>query len=284
MFAKRLLPAFFCAIVIYRTIVKRTLSGVPAHVEKTILWLGGFFFGALSNYTFDWIPISRLTAHDLTQQPGALMALAIILIILAMVIAGQVYFFWLEGRLPRYLALYGLFILGILFCLAIPGVSLRLHHYILGLLLLPGTSLQTRPSLLYQGILLGLFVNGIARWDFDSILQTADALRADGKFESALPKLLQPTISRTAEELIAIFPWIEPPMGMDGISVLVNDVERMRTFFHDGIKPNVRSFKWVRPVGVELNEYIRFAYVVGGKALDYTKAGTLFRNGTWTMQ
>jgi hypothetical protein len=284
MFAKRLLPAFFCAIAIYRTIVKHTLSGLSAHVEKTILWLGGFYFGALSNYTFDWIPISRLTAHDLKQQPGALMALAIILVTLFMVIAGQVYFFWLERRLLQYLALYGLFILGILFCLAIPGVTLRLHHYILALLLLPGTRLQTRLSLLYQGILLGLFVNGIARWDFDSILQTTDALRADGKFESAIPELLQPTISRTTEELIAVFAWVEPPTRMDAISVLINDVERARIFLSDSVQPNTGSFKWVRPIGSELHEYIRFAYMLGGRTLDYTKAGTLLGNGTWIMQ
>jgi len=283
MFAKRLLPAFFCAIAIYRTTVKPTLSGVTAHIEKTVLWLGGFFIGALSNYTFDWIPISRLTAHDLKQQPGAILALAVILVILVMIITGQVYFFWTEGRLIRFLSLYGLFLLGILFCLAIPGVSLRLHHYILGLVLLPGTSLQTRPSLLYQGILLGLFVNGIARWDFDSVLQTTDALRADGKFESAIPRLLSPAISRTADQLIAVFSWTEPPTGMDGISVIVNDVERARIFLNDGVKPNVSSFEWARPVGIELNEYIRFAFVVGGRALDYTKAGTLFRNGTWNM-
>ena len=284
MFAKRLLPALFCAIFIYRTTVKPTLSGVTAHVEKTVFWLGGFFFGALSNYTFDWIPISRLTAHDLKQQPGAIMALFIILAILVMIIAGQVYFFWIEGRLLWYLRLYGLFVLGILFCLAIPGVSLRLHHYILGLVLLPGTNLQTRPSLLFQGILLGLFVNGIARWDFDSILQTTDALRADGKFESAIPKPLSPVISRTADGLTAVFEWMDPPTSMDGLSVLVNDVERSRIFFSDGAKSNIDNFEWARPVGIDLNEYIRFAYVVGGRALDYTNAGTLFRNGTWSMQ
>ncbi|KAF2242888.1 hypothetical protein BU26DRAFT_543618 [Trematosphaeria pertusa] len=285
MFAKRLLPAFFCAVVIYWTTVKRTLSGLTAQVEKTVLWLGGFFFGAMSNYTFDWIPISRLTGHDLEQQPGAKIALSIILIILIAVIAGQVYYFWLEGRLLQYLALYGLFIVGILISLAIPGVNLRIHHYILALLLLPGTSLQTRPSLLYQGILLGLFVNGIARWDFDSILQTTEALRGDGQFESVVPKILEPAISFTAGNVIATFSWVSPPADVAGISVLVNDVERDRAFFGDGIDGDVKSFEWTRPIGMQLNEYLRFAWVTNGRAvLDYTKAGTLFANGTWTME
>jgi hypothetical protein len=279
-FAKRLLPALFCAVIIYRTTVKRTLYSLTAHVEKTVLWLGGFYFGALSNYTFDWIPIQRLTAHDLEQQPGAKVALAMILVVLVAIIAGQIYYFWLEGRLLRYLALYGLFVFGILVCLTIPGVSLRIHHYIIGLLLLPGTSMQTRPSLVYQGILLGLFVNGIARWDFDSVLQTTADLRGDGKFQSALPELLEPMISSTAQGLVARFQWDTPPLTLDGISILVNDVERARKFFSDGVGDSA-SFDWTRAVDESLNEYFRFGYVRGGRALDYTAAGTLFGNGTW---
>jgi hypothetical protein len=105
MFAKRLLPAMFVTVVVYSTTIKRTLNGLTAYVEKALFWLGGFWIGALSNYTFDWIPISRLTAHDLEQQPGAKLALAMIILILAVIIVGQVYYFWLEGRLLRYLGL-----------------------------------------------------------------------------------------------------------------------------------------------------------------------------------
>ncbi|KAF2465915.1 uncharacterized protein BDR25DRAFT_360079 [Lindgomyces ingoldianus] len=281
MFAKRFLPAFFCAVVLYWTVVKRTLSGLEAQFEKTVFWLGGFWFGALSNYTFDWIPISRLTAHDLEQQPGAKVALAVILIILVCIIAQQIYYFWLERRLLRYLALYGLFILVILICLVIPGVLLRIHHYILALLLLPGTSVQTRPSLLYQGILLGLFVNGIARWDFDSILQTADVLRGDGSFDSVLPSLMQPLIFQDGESFTASFSWEIPPVGVHGISVLVNDVERDRAFFTD---EGVHSFVWTRSNGLDLPEYFRLGYIKEGRALDYTKVGTLFANGTWGIE
>ncbi|PSN63570.1 hypothetical protein BS50DRAFT_557629 [Corynespora cassiicola Philippines] len=282
MFAKRLLPALFCAVIIYRTTVRRTLQGLTAQFEKTFLWLGGFWFGALSNYTFDWIPIQRLTAHDLEQQPGAKLALALILVVLFLIIIGQVYFFWLEGRLLRYLGLYGLFLLGIAVCLMIPDVSLRIHHYIIGLLLLPGTSMQTRPSLVYQGILLGLFINGVARWDFDSILQTEAALREDGKFNSILPFIPEPTISFTAGNVVATFSWGTPPPNVDGISVLVNDVERDRAFFDDGVGSKF-GFQWTRSIEMELKEYLRFAYVRDGKTLDYTKPGTLFGNGTWVM-
>jgi hypothetical protein len=280
MFAKRLLPAFFVAIILWLWVVKRTLTGLEAQCEKTLFWLGGFWFGALSNYTFDWIPISRLTAHDLEQQPGAKVALAVLIILLAVIIAGQVYYFWLEGRLIRYLSLYALFLLGILLFLVIPGVNLRIHHYIIALLLLPGTSLQTRPSLFYQGILLGLFVNGIARWDFDSILQTTEALRGDGKLNLAVPRVLEPSITTLASNLTASFLYTLP-QTIDGLSVIVNDVERMRLFYDDRAERDL-AFAWTRPSDSHLTEYFRFAYVKGGRTFDYSKAGTLFGNGTWT--
>lgn len=279
-FARRLLPAFFVAVIIWMAVVKRTLSGLEAPIEKTILWLGGFWISALSNYTFDWIPISRLTGHDLEQQPGAKVALAVIVTVIALIALGQIYYFWLEARLLKYLGLYGLFIFGILFCLAIPGVNLRIHHYIIGLLLLPGTSMQTRPSLLYQGILLGLFVNGIARWDFDSVLQTTAALREDGKFNSVVPAILEPFIEFSPEKgLIASFSWKHLPDGIDGISVLVNDVERYRKFLDE--KPSGDMFQWGRSPGDAMNDYFRFAFIQNGRTLDYSKAGTLMGNGTW---
>ena len=285
MFAKRLLPALFCAVVIYHTSVKRTLRDLTAQIEKTTLWLGGLWLGALSNYTLDWIPLSRLTAHDLSHQPGAKLALATILVLLVLIIAGQIVFFWLEGRLPRYLALYAGLVLSILLLVTIPGVNLRIHHYILALLLLPGTSMQTRPSLLYQGLLLGLFANGVARWDFDSILQTTAALRADGAFESAVPAVLAPVVeaARDGANVSATFRWAVPPASMDGISVLINDVERDRAFFDDEGVPG--EFVWTRGRGWDegVNEYFRFAYLRGGRALDYTAPGTWWGNGSWSM-
>jgi hypothetical protein len=284
MFAKRLLPAFFVAIVIYRTIIKQTLSGLTAHFEKALFWLGGFWFGALSNYTFDWIPISRLTAHDLQQQPGAKLALAIIILILLCVIIGQAYCFWLEGRLLRYLGLYGIFISAILFCLLIPGVNLRIHHYILALLLLPGTSLQTRSSLLYQGILLGLFVNGVARWDFDSVLQTSEALRADGMLNSIVPVSLSPVINAGAEGLALTLTWAPPPTLMDGISIMVNDVERSRIWLNEEDASVDKEFRWTRSPDSHANEYFRWAYLKDGRTLDYSNAGILFGNGTWNSE
>jgi hypothetical protein len=284
----RFLPAAFIGWVMYDKMgVRRTLQGLTAQIEKTVLWLGAAWVGALTNYTLDFIPIQRLTPHDLYQQPGARAALAIIILLLACIAASQVWFFRHEARLLRYLKLYALLGLALLICLALPNLNLRIHHYILALLLLPGTSLQIRPALLYQGLLVGLFVNGIARWGFDPLLQTDYALLADAPTDSALPVIVQPPLI-TANASIT-FSWQAPPMGYDGISVLVNDVERFRTYFLDGVDGDgggseVSNVTWVRELGVHSNEYFRFAWMKGNSRGDYTRAGTWDASGSvWTQ-
>ncbi|TEA22259.1 Uncharacterized protein C8034_v006767 [Colletotrichum sidae] len=278
----KFLPAMFCAWVMYDKIgIRRTLSGLTAQIEKSILWLGGCWVGALTNYTFRGIPIQRLNAHDLQQQPGAKAALAIIIIVLFAIIVKQVWYFRQEGRLLNHLKLYLLFLGGIVVCLVLPDLSLRIHHYILALLLLPGTSMQTRPSLLYQGLLVGLFINGIARWGFDAVLQTPAALQGDAQHGSALPSILPPVIDIGQALWTVNFTWNVPAGARyDGISVLVNDVERFRTYFDDGPVSST-SFLWTRDSSLGLNEYFRFGYMEGSTSYDFTKAGIWNDEGRW---
>ncbi|KAK7743450.1 hypothetical protein SLS53_003984 [Cytospora paraplurivora] len=280
--AGRLLPALFCAFILYKTVVRETLSRMEAPVEQAVLWLGSFWFGALANVTFERLPISRLTTHDLEQQPGAKLALAIIITVLAFIVVQQAYCFWLEGRFVRYLCLYAVFITGILLCILTPGLEFRLHHYVLALLLLPGTSLQTRSSLLYQGLLLGLFVNGIARWGFASILETSASLRDDGAFGSLIPSFNASVVEFGSAVANISFNWALPPAAadIDGISILINDVERHRSFFADHT-PSVDTFTWSRKADLSLPEYFRFGFFKDGIALDYSGAGTWHGNGTW---
>jgi hypothetical protein len=278
----KFLPAAFCAFVIYRYMgVRRALSGLTAQIEKTILWLGGCWVGALSNYTFEFIPIQRLNAHDLNQQPGAKLALAIIIILLVVIVVKQVFYFRLEGRLIHYLGIYGIFVLAILISLFLPGLSLRIHHYVLGLLLLPGTNLQTRPALLYQGVLIGLFINGIARWGFDSVLQTPGALQGDAQHNSLLPKIIEPIINLGKNTSTISFSWLTPPEPFDGISVLVNDVERFRGYTDEGFGSD-KHFIWSKDPSIAEPEYFRFGYMQGPRSWDYTKAGIWRADGTWT--
>ena len=278
----KFLPATFCAVVIYKYMgVRRTLRGLTAQVEKTVLWLGGCWVGGLNNYTLDWIPIQRLNAHDLHQQPGAMTALIIIILILVVIIVFQIWYFRQEGRLIRYLSIYGILVAAILISLTLPGLDLRIHHYVLALLLLPGTSMQTRPSLFYQGLLVGLFINGIARWGFDSVLQTPGELQGDAQHNSALPSIATPNITLGGAKSTISFSWPPPPSPFDGISVLVNDVERFRGYTDEDLSLN-DTFVWKRKESEELPYYFRFAYLQGSAVWDYTKAGTWEKNGSWS--
>lgn len=278
----KFLPAMFCGFVIYRYMgVRRALTGLTAQIDKTILWLGGCWIGSLTNYTFDWIPIQRLNKHDLDQQPGAKLALAIIIIVLVTIVVKQVFYFQREGRLIRYLGIYGTFVGAILISLTLPKLNLRIHHYILALLLLPGTSMQTRPALLYQGILLGFFINGIARWGFDPVLQTSGALQGDAQHQSRLPKIPPPDITIGQAVSSIKFSWLPPPEPFNGISVLVNDVERFRSYTDEGFG-SANTFIWTKDPSIDEPEYFRFAYMEDTQSWDYTKAGIWNGNGSWT--
>lgn len=273
-----LLPALFIAMVIYKLYVRRTLEGLTAQFEKTILWLGPCWVATLADYTFELIPLQRLTGHDIRQEPGALASLVIIVLVIFFVFIGQAWAFRREGRLLRYLCLY----IGLGTCIgllaAIPNEELRIHHYILAILLLPGTSVQTRPSLVYQGILVGLFINGVAKWGFDAILQTAEELQGDALLGTVIPSIT--ALSETASNITFI--WNGVPSGYAGTSILVNDVERYRDYNSSQAE---RSFTWPRTIEGE-PEYFRFAYFAlsaayGLETGDYTKAGTWYANGTW---
>jgi hypothetical protein len=252
----RFLPGAFVGFVLYYFCVRHTLKNLDAHWDKTVLWLGGCWVGALNTDTFDRIPISRLTPHDIQQQPGAVTALIIVVGSLIAIAFGQAHCFRREGRFFPTISIYGILVAVVLILVAVPNMNLRIHHYILSLLFLPGTTMQTRPSLLYSGILIGLFINGIARWGFDSILQTPGALLDGAKLGTVPPKIYPPSMT-DANNLVFSFPDLEP--HADGLSVLVNDVERFQVFRpKDG--QHLPDFTWSRTYPNEL-EYFRFGFV-----------------------
>lgn len=52
---------------------------------------------------------------------------------------------------------------------------------------MPGTAFITRPSALFQGFLIGMFLNGVGRWGFDTIFSTLAALIGDGSLGTDRP-------------------------------------------------------------------------------------------------
>lgn len=281
----RLLPASFIVYVLYLYAARPLLDRVshPRYqLEKTILYLTPAFIGALNNYTFAlWIPLQRLTPHDLQNQPGAKTALGIVITVIIVIVLSQAWLIRQAGLMPRYLKVYLSFVAILLFLLVLPGLRLRIHHYILGMLLMPGTVIPTRASFMYQGLLLGFFINGVARWGFASIIETPDALGEDptgpgGWWGASYPNITNSSVSihlDTAAPVIQTMLYNDDlyhgngnitfrlwerqrmeRLGVDGISILLNDVERWRGYLDEDRKG---QFTWRRQGhrGLELIQY-----------------------------
>ncbi|PGH04317.1 hypothetical protein AJ80_08540 [Polytolypa hystricis UAMH7299] len=269
--ASRLLPASFIAYVLYlfcaRPLLKSFEDPPVYQISKTLIYLPPAFIGALNNYTFAmWIPIQRLTPHDIKSQPGAPIALAIMIIIILSIVFTQAWQIRQGGLFFRYLKIYATIGIGLLILLVLPGFRLRIHHYILAILLMPGTAFPTRSSVFFQGLLLGLFINGAARWGFAPIIETPSSLGeipgpggANGWWGATSPNITNSSVSISLPDVaqvesftdrgngnITFSLWEKPRMaelGVDGISVLVNDVERWRGYLDEDSKG---KFVWHR--------------------------------------
>ena len=93
---------------------------------------------------------------------------------------------------------------------------------------MPGCAFVTRPSALFQGFLIGMFLNGVGRWGFDSILQTAAELVGDGSLGSALPVWTSNSTTFIAGQTAVNWSAIPEELQdqWDGFSLLVDDVLR----------------------------------------------------------
>lgn len=311
---ERFLPAAFISYILYRTSARPLLKGLTAQIEKTVLYLGFCFIGALNNYTFaPLIPIERLTPHDLAQ-PGAPFALAIIVTVVLVIIITQIHWIRVSGNMPKYLAIYAGMGLGLIILLVLPGLRLRIHHYILALLFIPGTGFQIRPSMVYQGLLLGLFINGVARWGFASIIQTPVALGevpssgGGGSWWGAKSPNVTATVHSAVKALVGnvglgalagndavssssniTFHWGPLPRdtGVDGVSILINDVERWRGYTDEELYWDQEEVTLPRRQEREGDdaapepEFFRFAWMNGNSAGRYSKVGVWDEKGVW---
>ncbi|KAF7320383.1 LCCL domain-containing protein [Mycena kentingensis (nom. inval.)] len=230
-----------------------------APIEATILYLA---------------PYWRLTSSDLTKRSGAITTLVVILIFILVVALNQLRVFRKTGWLPYYLAWYIAGGLVALVLALLPGLNLRIHHYFLAIILMPGTGLPTRISAMAQGYLLGLFLNGAAAYGFDSILQTKADLVQDATIGSDLASFVTNSTNYNASIPMSnqtIF-WNAHPDGWDGFSLLVDDVER---YVGDALNLSLAAFDSALP------HFFRLALTSGGNIGDFTRAATLFPNGTW---
>lgn len=175
------LPALFVGYAFWRVAFRFTMPAFrDAPLEAMIWYLPTYWVGVLTNLTTDKIPINRLTATDISERPGGTIAFTIIILIVFVFVLNQIRVIRKTGWLPWYFGWYVTGGLAVLVFAFLPGLQFRLHHYIISMVLLPGTGFPTRPSAIYQGFLLGMFLNGVAAFGFDSILQTAAEVSVPG--------------------------------------------------------------------------------------------------------
>lgn len=271
------LPLLFIAYVFWRGAIRYTLPFfLKAPIEATILYGLPFWVGLLNNRTFDRLPLGRLTSSDINARSGALATLIVMIIVIVVCAINQGRIIRKTGWLPFYVGWYIVGGLVILVLALLPTLSLRIHHYILPMLLLPGTAFPTRPSAIFQGLLLGLFLHGVARWGYASILESAATLRRDAILRSTLPTLI--TNSENWNNSIPLanqtLAWDPIPAGDDwvGFSLLVDDIER---FVGIGLNYSLAALDPLVP------HFFRLAFKSDSLLGDYTKAATYWPNGTW---
>lgn len=248
-------------------------------LERTVWYLAGFWLGLLNNVSLEWIPISRLTPSDIKKEPGGLVAVIVLAAFLFFAILNQLRVIRRTGWFFFYLKWYavGGVVIGIL--AALPGLQFRLHHYFAAICLMPGTAFVTRPSAIFQGFLLGLFLEGAGRWGFDSILETPASLIGDGTLGTSIPQFLTnstnfvESISRGYIEWMTIDQAGVNAENWDGFELLVNDVlVQTGTANNYSISGLNASVPW----------FFRLAYSQAGTVGDFTKAATaFFLNSTW---
>jgi len=158
----------------------------------------------------------------------------------------------------------------------LPGVELRIHHYILAIMLMPLTGFPTRLSAVYQGLLLGLFLNGTAAFGFASIVQTSAELQLDAPIGTTLATFLTNSTNYNAsipfsQQIISWAPLL-PGQGWDSYALLVDDVER-----YLGTATNYS----LAALNAALPHFFRLAYSNSGTAGDFSMAAVLWPNGTW---
>ncbi|KAJ7071165.1 hypothetical protein C8F01DRAFT_1315815 [Mycena amicta] len=269
------LPALFICYAFWRLAFRFCLPAFhKAPIEATILYLAPYWVGVLAGETTDRLPLQRLTASDLTKRSGAITTLVVIVIIIGIIALNQLRVFRKTGWLPYYLGWYVLGGLVTLVLSQLPGLNLRIHHYILAMILMPGTGLPTRISALCQGYLLGLFLNGAAAYGFASILQTKADLRQDATLGTDLATFITNSTNFNASIPLAnqtIF-WEAPPAGWDGFALLVDDVER---YVGAALNFSLAAFDQTLP------HFFRLALTSSGNTGDFTQAATLYPNGTW---
>lgn len=116
---------------------------------------------------------------------------------------------------------------------------LRLHHYIYSLVAIPVLSLPNRVSLFLQAMLFGLFLDGVGRWGWASIVESGDSVRpfpgvlsvADGQLlGDSNAGTYTPSFLNTSTATQVSWTGLNETyteVGITGFSLIIDDVQRL---------------------------------------------------------
>lgn len=253
--------------------------------------LGLWWIGTLLDVVFADVPLQRLEGHDIAQQPGALASLIVVILVVFVLGVNQVRVIRATGNLPKYLALYVIAGIIIALCAAVPREGVRLHHYIIGLALLPACGFPTRISMMCCALLFGMYINGVARWGFDGLIQDVSVIQGDAVGDSALPSF---ALHTSLDD--GLVRWNPIPRNERSIwsafMLMIDDVPR-----YQGPATSYNLTKLLTQTASETSQvlgpdqihqallhsvhYVRLAYTSSSQIGDFTKAALASLNGTW---
>jgi hypothetical protein len=174
-----LLPFLITCYVMYLS-SKKYLLPRKFLIERCLLYVLPIWIGVHIKYftffapDFDLSSGKPINSRNPTYPVWAMILTLVLLGLFVLIFAiFQIRDLYYAARLPKLLSYYAVVISGFLITFGIVHkyLVLHFHHYFIGILLWPATCLNTRLSMFLQALLFGLFINGVSRWGFASLLE-----------------------------------------------------------------------------------------------------------------
>ncbi|WWC72776.1 uncharacterized protein I206_106740 [Kwoniella pini CBS 10737] len=258
----------------YKISFKRTLNGFKELPFEITIWQGiGFWLGIESSTIFNKLPITRL-GYDSLNSSGIISLICIIIVAIIVIIL-QAFEMRKYGLLRYYLIRYIPLIPIIIILAFIPNYTLRLHHYLFAIIAIPVLSLPNRISLFGQAFALGLFLDGVGRWDWDSLIQLTESLVGDANEGSFVPSFWSNLTTSTTLFWDPITS-INSIYNVTGYSILIDDLQRSADYTNSSIDLNTFNLT------SGIDHYLRIAYIANGTSLDFSDPVIWFANRSWS--
>lgn len=157
-----LLAIIYCAFVLWMKKSLPALGDFP--LDVILFWIFPFFVALCNEIILARLPpLPSMTFQaSMFQSRDSLIVLIVLLVAVFLLVGYFVVIHYRAGKLVQKGKYYVAFALAYVLFPYI-GFVCHLHHYIMGLLLLFATSIQTRTSMICQGFAIGLFLQGVIK-------------------------------------------------------------------------------------------------------------------------